>query len=278
MCKRRIFAVDLDNTLIYSEQRSRCLSERVCVEQRGAEELSYMSLECRERLSRLNSRLTVVPVTTRSLEQYGRIRLFPDREPELALVSNGGILLERGRVHEGWLAQTRKLTAASWEQLALADSWLERDPGRCFELRRVDGLFVYTKTRQPEETAGRLRELLDASLVSVVENLSKIYVLPRCLTKGLGIRRLREFLGTDRTDGLPEVLAAGDSNFDISMLEEADRGISTGDPVMREGLKGAGHIRFWSPPEGRNRMTYTDFVLDMAEAFSDSGQDSSFFR
>ena len=279
MCEKKIFAVDLDNTLIYSDARSRHLADRVCVEWRGEEELSYMDRRCLERLRRLADRLAVVPVTTRSLEQYRRIRFFPDREPELALAANGGILLEEGSVCEAWLAETRRLTAACAGQLEQAAVWLEEDPERCFELRRVNGLFLYTKTKKPERTAARLREGLDGSLVSVVENLSKIYVLPRCLTKGLAIRRLRRFLEEKGRPGpCPAILAAGDSNFDISMLAEADWGISVDETVMVEALGAKDSIRFWSLQEGQNRMEYTDFVLEEGEKFAGSQAASSFLR
>jgi hydroxymethylpyrimidine pyrophosphatase-like HAD family hydrolase len=47
-----------------------------------------------------------------------------------------------------------------------------------------------------------------------------VYVVPKQLNKGMAVNRLRKLLHPDY------VIAAGDSEFDISMLEATDLGIA----------------------------------------------------
>lgn len=262
-----IFATDLDNTLIYSDRKSAHLRRRVCVEWRDGEELSYMESGSYAQLRKLAGKLALVPVTTRSLEQYRRIRLFGDTapEPELALVSNGGLLLHDGQPDQAWFDETRRLTACCARQMALARDCLERDPGRCFAVREVDGLFLFTKTQDETRTLDALEQVLDPALVTITRNLQKIYVQPRCLTKGLGIRRLRKWL-RQQGHGLAgqPVLAAGDSAFDSSMLREADLAVALSDPALVRDLSGSAHVRFWTPEKGQDLTAFTAFVLDFA--------------
>lgn len=48
-----------------------------------------------------------------------------------------------------------------------------------------------------------------------------MYVVPKNLDKGTAVKRFRAYLGDD----VEKVVAAGDSEFDISMVECADEGI-----------------------------------------------------
>ena len=58
--------------------------------------------------------------------------------------------------------------------------------------------------------------MLDLTHVDLFENGVKVYVVPRVLDKGRGVRRLRARFPT------AQVFAAGDSLFDLPLLEAAD--------------------------------------------------------
>ena len=90
---------------------------------------------------------------------------------------------------------------------------LEYDTRRNFELRFIRGLFVFTKCEEPETVVIDLRNLLDNSKVDIFNNGTKVYILPKRLNKGAAITRLKKKLGADK------VIAAGDSLFDIPMIE-----------------------------------------------------------
>src|SRR5947208_5976810 len=94
-----LVASDLDRTLIYS-RKARSLgvdaADAVCVEVHDEKESSFVTAAAAAGLAALADEAVLVPVTTRIVEQYRRVRL-PGREPAYAIAANGGVLLVDGR-------------------------------------------------------------------------------------------------------------------------------------------------------------------------------------
>lgn len=213
-----IFCSDLDNTLIYSYKRD-IGSEKKCVEIYQDREVSFMTLNSFEMLKEIRRKTVFVPVTTRTTEQYRRID-FGGRETEFALVCNGGILLENGIPSKQWYFDSLDIIRDSRPELDRAVKILEQDENRYFEIRYIDELFVFSKSSRPEQTIAVLQSELDTDKVDVLCNGEKIYAVPEKLNKGTAVKRLRDLLK-------PEiVIAAGDSEFDIPMLSEANLAFS----------------------------------------------------
>ena len=61
-----------------------------------------------------------------------------------------------------------------------------------------------------------LKRELEEKLVDVCNNGEKIYIVPKNLNKGMALERIKEKIKADY------VMAAGDSDFDVSMLKKAD--------------------------------------------------------
>ncbi len=213
-----VLHVDLDNTLIYSYRHDLGGPKR-CVEVWQEKELSFITEKTHRLLRAVKEKLLVVPTTTRTVAQYERIDLQAGPFPYV-LACNGGVLLTEGKRDPEWYRHSLESIGESREELALAEELLERDPRRNFELRFIEELFLFTKCEEPEAAADSLRERLDLSKVEVFRNGAKVYVVPRNLSKGHAVRRFREYIGADR------VIAAGDSEFDLSMLREADRALA----------------------------------------------------
>ncbi len=209
-----IFFTDLDNTLIYS-RRHETGSQKTCVELYRGREVSFMTNRTMALLKEISAHLMVVPVTTRTLEQYRRIRTG-FREASFALVCNGGILLENGVEDRHWYAASLEMIAESREQMKKAEALMEKDRYRTLEVRNINDLFLFTKSSRPEESVSELAGYLDSALVRIFSNGQKVYVLPVGLDKGTAVRRLAARLGPDLT------IAAGDSAFDIPMLKSVD--------------------------------------------------------
>ena len=209
-----IFASDLDNTLIYSYKRD-IGENKILAERYEGREVSYMTACTYALLDQLCQKLLFVPVTTRSIEQYQRI-YFP-KQPKIALTTNGGVLLVDGIADADWYAQSKQLAAQAEDAMQQAEVILDKDPNRALDVRRVDGLFVYTKSNDVPETMQRLRDGIDVSAVELLSNGVKVYVLPRALHKGQAVHRLRERF-TENT----RIFTAGDSLFDLSLLAAAD--------------------------------------------------------
>lgn len=209
-----VFHGDLDNTLIYSYKHNRDVPVK-WVETYQGREISFMTEISWHLLQQVRKQVLFVPTTTRTVEQYQRIRLGSDT-PEYALVCNGGLLLVNGGKDEDWYEESRALTAECQKELHQAERILETDEYVDFQIRNIEDLFVFTKSAQPKETVRRLRPHLDVERVDVWAHGAKIYIIPKTLSKGEAVKRFRH-----RVPG-EQVVAAGDSRFDISMLEEAD--------------------------------------------------------
>ena len=80
--------------------------------------------------------MLVVPTSTRTIEQYERIRLGVGRFP-YALVCNGGILLINGERDPEWYKDSLKNIKESRDELDKAIKFLEKDIRRSFELRFI---------------------------------------------------------------------------------------------------------------------------------------------
>ena len=211
---RIILHADLDNTIIYSYKHD-IGSKKRNVELYEGREVSFVTERTYQLLRQVKEGMLIVPTSTRTIQQYERIHLGIGNL-RYALVCNGGILLVDGVSQKDWYEASLKLIGDSREEVQKARRLLETDSRRSFELRYIEELFLFTKCRDAAAVVGELRDALDGAVVDVFQNGEKVYVVPKNLSKGKAVQRFREFIG----GGF--VIAAGDSEFDISMLEEAD--------------------------------------------------------
>lgn len=212
MYRQTVFT-DLDGTLIFSAARKRP-GDIVCEYKDGAE-ISCVTARQAELLPRLTG---IIPVTTRSMEQYRRIRFPGGFCPEYALTDNGGMLLINGEPDPEWAAHSLSLTRECEQELSHCRRIMEQDKHRSFEIRMVDGLFLFTKSDCPELSLERLKAEAPNAL-SCFSTGQKLYVLPAGLCKGSAAKRLAQRLCAERT------ICAGDSLMDIPLLDIADAAI-----------------------------------------------------
>lgn len=217
-----LFASDLDNTLIHSYKKANL--QDICVEYKDEKALSYMTPSAYNLLSMLRKQKDIcfVPLTTRSSEQYERIKFFNDTCPELALSANGGILYENGVKNSDWFNESRELISDCCTEFEKGIDHLQDDEYVYFETRLVDELFVFTKSAAPLTTKTVLESVLDLNKVCIFNIGEKVYIFPNVLTKGNALRRLKEKFSFKTT------ICAGDSEFDYSMLNEADYALCPG--------------------------------------------------
>lgn len=212
------FFTDLDNTLIYSYKHE-IGTEKKPVELYQGRWISFMTFKTESLLRQIREKCPVIPITTRTIEQYERIDLGAGAFP-YALTCNGGILLIDGQEDEQWYQESLKLVASATGQLKAAFEYLEKDPRRTFETRLIRDLFVFTKCDCPEQVVEDLKKTLDLSLVEVFHNGVKVNVVPVELSKGNAVSRFKKRFLVEKT------LAAGDSEFDVSMLNCVDVGVA----------------------------------------------------
>ncbi len=208
-----MFFTDMDGTVIRSVSRKR--AGDINVEFKDGCAVTCISSECARRLAELADTGSIIPVTSRSIEQYKRIAI-PGFAPRYAVVDNGGNLLVNGVTDKDWAEWSNGIAEECSTELAVCWKLLEDDPGRSFEVRLVDGLFLFTKSTEPERTLERLGKA-DVGL-DLYNTGAKVYAIPKGLNKGAAVKRLVDVLGRRGE----EIVCAGDSVMDIPMLEIAD--------------------------------------------------------
>ncbi|MCX5201447.1 HAD family hydrolase [Streptomyces sp. NBC_00237] len=223
-----LVASDLDRTLIYSAaalglrmpdaQAPRLL----CVEVYQGKPLSYVTERAAGLLPELAAAALFVPTTTRTREQYHRIRL-PVPVPRFAICANGGHLLVDGVSDPDWQRQVAAGIADACAPLAEVRDRLARtaDPVWLLKDRVAEDLFAYLVVERALLPDGWVKELAGWAgergwTVSLQGR--KLYVVPAPLTKSAAVREVARRTGARLT------LAAGDSLLDADLLLAADRG------------------------------------------------------
>jgi hypothetical protein len=233
-------ATDLDRTLIYSAQARELGADdapAVCVEVYDGKQASFMTAAAASDFAALCERVVVVPVTTRVIEQYRRVRL-PGPPARFAIVANGGVLLVDDVPDAGWTRQVERRLA---ESAPLAEVWTYVGaacrPEFTEKLRNAGGMFCYAVVRPAALPDGFVAELADwAAARGWRTSLQgrKLYWVPDQLCKSAAVREVASRVGASH------VFAAGDSLLDVDLLLAADRGIHP--------RHGELHERGWAAP------------------------------
>lgn len=237
-----LFLCDLDNTLIFSHRHRK--PGDVCVEWLEGREQSFMTSNVRESLACLQDVL-LVPVTTRSVEQYRRIQ-WP-KAPEWAVTTNGGILLGPSGPDPAWLEASRELAEPYMDDLARASAALSHEPW-CLRRKIVDGLYLFSVSEDPETAESGAAGFRETGALSVAVSGRKTYFFPPGIHKGAAAVKLQERFGPCRT------VCAGDSPLDLPMLTRAGTALV---PSAELASHCAGDVRVC--PEHRR---FSDFVMD----------------
>lgn len=216
-----IFASDLDQTLIFSKRRLEHLpeEERVVIEYKDGEPLSYMSRRSQELLKQVSTKCTFIPITTRIMDQYKRIDLgvFKERVP-YAIISNGGRVLIDGVDDPFW--RDHISTGLKEECLTLKDVhkyFIERYSGDWVKsIRIAEELFIYCivdPERTPLLDLNEFKHWLNSNNWDLSIQGRKIYFIPRVLQKSKALKYLGNKIGKKLFAG------AGDSFLDLSFLK-----------------------------------------------------------
>lgn len=243
-----LFASDLDRTLIYSaaalalDMPDAEAPRLLCVEVYRSEPLSYVTETAAALLGELGRTpgALFVPVTTRTREQYRRIRL-PGPPPRFAICANGGHLLVDGETDHHWHDLVRRALAAACAPLAEIRDHLARtaDPTWVRKVRTAEDLFAYLvvdrETFPPSWAAG-FADWAAPRGWTVSFQGRKLYAVPRPLTKSAALAEVA------RRAQAGAVLAAGDSLLDTDLLLAADRGWRPGHGELAAGGWTAPHV------------------------------------
>lgn len=214
---------DLDNTLIYSHRKTLNVNKRV-VERLNGREQSYMTERTYSFLKSL-SNTRIIPVTTRTMEQFLRLKeTLAALNCCHAVIYNGAVLLRNWEIDTSWLMESRELAEESTDDMQIAKSFLYQDCNaykKCY----FERLFCYASVEDPPKVAQSLRERVNESLVDVFYDRRKVYCAPKAINKGAAVNRLSKLIESELTIGI------GDSDNDLPMLSQVDM------PIAPETLK-----------------------------------------
>jgi hypothetical protein len=222
-----LVATDLDRTLIYSrgalEAHGDTRRQLTAVERHEGKDASWMTREAAATFAALAGPALVVPVTTRTPEQWHRVRL-PGPPPRYVITANGGVLLVDGRPDPGW---ARTVAGELARVAPLREVWEHASrvcrPEWTVKLRNARGLFCYAVLHRKRVPPGFVAEA-GAWAAARGWQLSlqgrKLYWVPQSLTKSAAVAEVAGRGGTSLT------VAAGDSLLDADLLESAGRGIA----------------------------------------------------
>lgn len=243
-----IFASDLDQTLIYSDNSKGdiTLEEMVPVELYEGRHISFMTKPAIEKLEQLASEIAFVPVTTRIPAQYNRLFGIKDKfKPQYVIVSNGGQILKNGEIDAEWNSIVREAVRLHCAHSSEIGGLLEKiaSPHWVRSSTLCDELF-YSIAIERDNLPLEQLELLKGDLALRGWSYSlqgrKIYLVPEKVSKGAAIQYVKEKLSSSF------VYAAGDSLLDESLLLVADYAISPSHGELRTSYETHPHIRFTS--------------------------------
>ncbi|WP_406001126.1 HAD family hydrolase [Streptomyces sp. NBC_00829] len=241
-----LVASDLDRTLIYSTAALQLAMadadapRLLCVEVYKSKPLSYVTETAAGLLDELARSTVFVPTTTRTREQYGRIRL-PGPSPEFAICANGGHLLVDGVTDPDWTRQVAARLADECAPLAEVREHLTAtaNPTWLRKQRVAEDLFAYLvveRTLLPDGWVKELAEWAGPRGWTVSLQGRKIYAVPKPLTKSAAVREVA------RRTGAQHILAAGDSLLDADLLLAANRGWRPGHGELADSGWSAPHV------------------------------------
>lgn len=208
------FFCDLDHTLIYSH-RVPIAEPKTEVEYLNGKAQSFMTLRTLSFLQSQNL-IRLIPVTTRSKAQFDRLPIFrEDLRCDYALICNGGVLLVDGIEEEAWYRESLSMVSEELPELHSLRQLAEQlSPAS--RIHDVHCLYFYLKHSEPEVFARQFIQYAQPQKVRILYDRHKVYFLPVSLNKGSAVARFAKRFGPAMS------VAAGDSEFDISMLRQAD--------------------------------------------------------
>lgn len=220
---------DLDRTLVYSAAALHLdvpdadAPPLVVAEVYQGAPLSFTTRTAQRLLEALVQRVTFVPVTTRTQEQFRRIQL-PSAAESWAVTTNGAVILHDGVPDSAWIGRLR--AELDTESAALPD--VERlfttllPSAAVLRTRIAESVFVYAivdRAALPDADLAAFTRAVEALGWTVSLQGRKLYAVPVPIRKERALAEVAERTGVDRT------VAAGDSLLDREMLLWADLGI-----------------------------------------------------
>lgn len=214
----KVFASDLDQTLIYSSKWTESSNLPVTIVEEYQGYTSYMTMEGCNKLKELYSEFEFIPITTRTRIQYERIKL--PVKPRLAVVANGAVIINDDKEDPKWkqIIETELANCLSLEEVQKLLSTIENENG-LLRIKNANNHFMYIITDVDVfnyTVLDTIEKYLNDGNWSIHNQGRKVYFIPNVISKG----RALEYLKNEYK--LSKIVAAGDSLLDEPMNKISD--------------------------------------------------------
>ncbi|PAE24531.1 HAD family hydrolase [Bacillus sp. 7894-2] len=218
----RMFASDLDRTLIYSNKAladfGQSAESLIDVERKDGREIAFMSNQALRLLKEISAQMLFVPVTTRTYEQFKRIFIFEDAfNIPYTVTSNGANIHYHGKPLEEWssIVQKRlKTECALLEEVMGRSQSLELNG----KIKMAENLFFYyiLEEKLTAEAKKAIAGLAESFGWRISHQGRKLYFMPNPICKGEAVKFIQE------REDIKMVFGAGDSMLDHDFLKFCD--------------------------------------------------------
>jgi hydroxymethylpyrimidine pyrophosphatase-like HAD family hydrolase len=207
-----IFACDIDNTLLRSWRKKH--DGDICVEHIDGQPKNYISSKLVKVLNDTASVMRLLPVTTRSVDQFQRINWQSIHPVTNSIVANGGVIFGNTERNRLWRLSNERIfhgTQLAFNEISMLCNI------RGLDYRIIDATYLRVIIGNPKGD----RFLLEltkkhSEKIYTFRDAKKRYIIPQGISKGSA---LAFFLNDINYDVL---IVAGDNEADISMLNLAD--------------------------------------------------------
>jgi hydroxymethylpyrimidine pyrophosphatase-like HAD family hydrolase len=215
-----MFATDLDRTLIYSNRALEELGlpdkiQLSAAEMKDGQPAAYMTTRSLSLLRELAGEALVVPVTTRTYEQYKRVGIFGKDIPiSYAVTSNGAQIFHEGKPLQEWAELVYKRLKEECANLKEIADFAEgfRFPG-VFKKAGESFFYYILQERISLEEKKKLDEDVRRLGWRISLQGRKLYFMPIPVCKGEAVKFISQREGAEKLAG------AGDSILDYDFLK-----------------------------------------------------------
>lgn len=212
-----LYFSDLDRTLIYSSKIANFSINNVCIEKLKGKDISYISKKSIRNIEKLLKFMTIIPVTTRTIEQYRRIEFAHHNiNFQWAIVSNGSYILKNNEPIKEWDNHIKQIKNQSEDLLKVFEKFsLYKNINGLVKTKIAEDNFFYCiidKTNFQFDDLERFIYYLKESNWNYYLNGRKLYFMPKGMTKENAINFLLKSFKES------SFIASGDSILDLNML------------------------------------------------------------
>lgn len=210
-----IFATDLDRTMIFSKRFLDRNNKNLTIGFKDGKGYSYFTKKQKQMLKDLETKIIIIPCTTRSKEEFERVPFF--NECSFAIYDNGASIKIGDDIDYQWQFIMQENMRMCFKDLLEKQQDLETKDFVIKEVKLVDNYFLFSKTDNIDKCRRYLEATLDKSKFYYSISSTKFYIFPNFISKKHALQYITDKIGDT------DIIVAGDSDVDFQMIDLATK-------------------------------------------------------